>query len=148
MVILFGIILIVTSLWQICAAIPAWPVYAKLHSALPEWMIHVRYVGSYLFRIIGLSCGIGLLFRVNWVRKFLVWFSWYCLITLPLRHTYSAMLPYAGHVYLYHPMSISLKAFTWLNVVIRWIIDGTFSIAVIYYFTRPNVVKQFKGEET
>ena len=146
-VIVFGLILIVTSLIQYHFLIPpAYSFYRMAHHEWPEWIIKIRFIGSHIFRLLGLVSGIGVLCLSNKFRQFLVWFSYYCIITLPLRHTYNAMLFFTEPIYNSHKyaLMVSLQTFTWINVFLCWIMDGAFSLAAIYYFTRPKVIKNFK----
>lgn len=140
---IFGLILIVTSLGLLHFMAP-YPLYRQVNHEWPERIIKIRFVGSYIFRFIGLFSGIGILCCFERVRKFFVGFSYYCLITLPLRHTYSSQLFFSGPIYQQHGSMFSLQTFTWISVIIHWIIDGTFSLMAIYYFTRPQVIKHFK----
>jgi hypothetical protein len=141
-VIIFGLILIVTSL-DLLRHMPTYAFYAQVNHEWTGPFLRIRFIGSYIFRIIGLACGIGVLGLSQTFRKILIWFSWYCLITLPLRHTYSAQLFFSEPLYRQNGSMFSLQTFTWIAVVVRWIIDGVFSLSVIYYFTRPKVINIF-----
>lgn len=137
-VIIFGSILIVTSL-QLLYYLPSYDIYRQVNHEWPENIIKIRFVGSYVFRLIGLSCGIGVLFLNESFRKILIGLSYYSVLTLPLRHTYQSMLFFSEPIYRQQGSMFSLETFTWITIIIRWIIDGVFSLAVIYYFTRPKV---------
>ena len=141
-VIVFGIILILTSLDQLRHIAP-YPLYKSVNHEWPENIIKVRFIGSYIFRLIGLASGVGILCLSESFRKFLVGFSYYCIITLPLRHTYNAQLFFSEPIYHQYGSIFSLQTFTWIAVIIRWFIDGAFSISAIYYFTRPKVTQHF-----
>jgi hypothetical protein len=142
-VIIFGLILIVSSL-DLLRHMPAYAFYAQVNHEWAEPFLKIRFIGSYIFRLIGLACGAGVLCLSNTFRKILIGFSWYCITTLPLRHTYSAQLFFSQPLYQQHGSMFSLQTFTWIAVIIRWIIDGVFSGLVIYYFTRPKVIDNFK----
>jgi hypothetical protein len=141
-VIIFGLILIVTSL-DLLRHMPAYSFYANVNHEWPESIIKMRFVGSYVFRLIGLACGVGVLCLSNSFRKLLLGLSWYSVATLPLRHTYQAHLFFCEPIYHQYGSTFSLQTFTWITVIIRWFIDGIFSLSVIYYFTRPAVKKSF-----
>ena len=141
-VFIFGGILIVTSL-QLLYYMPGYDLYRQVNHEWPENIIKIRFVGSYIFRLIGLACGIGILSLNNSFRKLLLGLSYYSIFTLPLRHTYSAMLFFSEPIYHHYGSTFSLETFTWITIIIRWIIDGAFSLAVICYFTRPRVVGFF-----
>lgn len=145
-VVVFGLILIITSidlLWHM----PTYDFYSKVNHEWPEYIIKIRFIGSYIFRFIGLCAGVGVLCLSNHLRKFLVGFSWYCILTLPLRHTYSAQLFFSEPLYHQYGSMFSLQTFTWMAVIIRWVIDGVFSLSVIYYFTRPKIIKYFQQQQ-
>ena len=141
-VLIFGVLLVITSFFLL-SWVPPYEFYSQVNREWPEKMMLIRFVGSYIFKLIGLICGVGVLFLNNALRKFLVGFSWYCLLTLPLRHTYSAMLFFTKPIYEQRGSMFSLEMFTWNAVFACWFIDGLFSLLVIYYFTRPKVVKNF-----
>ena len=142
-VLVLGGILIITSL-DLLRHMPSYSLYTLINHEWPKSIIGIRFVGSYVFRLIGLAMGIGVLFLNNNARKFLIGFSYYCIITLPLRHTYSAQLFFSQQIYHQYGSVFSLQVFTWLAVIIRWFIDGIFSLILIYYFSRPNVISNFK----
>lgn len=138
----FGALLIYTSI-DLLRLLPSYDLYCRINHDWPHSLLPVRFVGSYIFRLIGLVCGIGVLFLNDSARKFLVVFSVYCLFTLPLRHTYSAQLFFSEPIFKVHGSMFSLETFTWIAVICRWVIDGAFSAAVIFYFTRPAVKASF-----
>jgi len=142
-VIIFGLILIVTSL-DLLRHMPVYYFYAQVNHEWAEPFLKIRFIGSYIFRLLGLACGVGVLCLSDTFRKILVVFSYYCLITTPLRHTYSAQLFFSEPLYRQYGSMFSLQTFTWIAVIMRWIIDGLFSILVIYYFMRPKVIEHFK----
>ncbi len=142
-VLIFGGILIVTSL-QLLHYMAPYDLYKQVNQEWPENIVKIRFIGSYIFRLIGLICGIGVILLNNPCRKFLIGFSYYCILTLPLRHTYKAMLFFSQPIHEAQGSMFSLETFTWITLIIRWIIDGVFSFAVIYYFTRPKVKVFFK----
>lgn len=144
-VIIFGLILIVTSL-DLLRYMPAYDFYRQVNHEWPDIIIRIRFVGSYIFRLIGLACGVGVLCLSGPFRKLLLGLSWYSVITLPLRHTYQAQLFFSEPIYHQQGSSFSLETFTWIAVIIRWLIDGVFSLSVIYYFTRPKVKECFLKE--
>ena len=141
-VFIFGGILIVTSL-QLLYYMPGYDLYRQVNHEWPENIIKIRFIGSYIFRLIGLSCGIGILFLNNSFRKLLLGLSYYSVFTLPLRHTYSGMFFFTESIYHLRGSVFPLETFTWIAVIICWMIDGVFSLSVIYYFTRPKVMTCF-----
>ena len=146
-VIVFGIILILTSVWQIYY-IPCFSKYNIINPGVPEGLIMLRYCVSYLLRAAGLACGIGILFYCNIYRKALLGLFVFSILTLPLRHSYAAFFCYVKPLF-HGPITslISIEMFTWVNVLCRWAIDGLFAACGIYYFSRPAIVAHFnKGQ--
>ncbi len=143
--IIFGLILIVTSidsLYRINSG--GYDFYVRVNHEWPEWIIRIRFIVSYTFRLIGVVTGIGVLCLNDHLRKFLIGFSVVALFGLPLRHTYSAQLFFSEPIYRARGSIFSLETFTWLDIILRWLIDGLFSLMVISYFSRPKVVSFFK----
>jgi hypothetical protein len=137
-VIIIALILIITSVIQL-GWLPGYELYRQVNHEWPEWIIRLRFVGSYLYRLIGLACGVGLLLQSERSRKVLLGLSYYSLFTLPLRHTYHSQLFFSEPIYRQNGSMFSLEAFTWIAVIIHWIIDGIFSLLVILYFRRKNI---------
>ncbi len=142
-VFIFGFILVETSI-ELLHYMPPYDFYRQVNHEWPENIIKVRFIGSYVFRFIGFTSGIGVLCFSNLFRKILLGLSYYSIATLPLRHTYSAQLFFSEPLYRHYGSIFSLETFVWIAVILRWMIDGFFSFFVIYYFTRPRVVKHFK----
>lgn len=119
-VIIFGVILIVTSL-DLLRHMPAYAFYAQVNHEWAGPFLKIRFIGSYIFRLLGLACGIGVLCLSEAFRKILVVFAYYCIITLPLRHTYSAQLFFqsrcivnTARCFLYRPLPGSLLLYAGL----------------------------------
>ncbi len=143
--IILGLILIVTSIDSLYHIhIGGYDLYVRVNHEWPEWIIRIRFIGSYVFRLIGVVTGIGVLCLNGHLRKFLIGFSVYVLFTLPLHHTYSAQLFFSEPIYRARGSMFSLETFTWIDIILRWLIDGLFSLMVISYFSRPKVIAFFK----
>ncbi len=141
-VIVLGVLFILTSLDSL-RLMPGYDLYRQVNHDCPNAWLLIRFAGSYIFRLVGLFGGIGLLCLNDPVRRFLIGFSWYCLLTLPLRHTYSAQFFYSEPLYRQNGSMFSLEVFTWIAVIVRWLIDGVFSAAVIFYLSRAKVRERF-----
>lgn len=141
-VIIFGLILIVSSL-DLLRHLPTYDLYRQINHEWPENVIKVRFVGSYIFRLLGLACGVGVLCLSDVFRKILVVFSCYAIVTLPLRHTYQAQLFFSEPLYYQKVTTMSLETFVWLAVIVRWFIDVFFSLMIILYFRNPSVIAHF-----
>jgi len=144
-VLILAAVLILTSL-SLLHYMPSYDFYFRVNQEWPDIIVRIRYIGSYLFRLIGLMGGIGLLCLNNQVRVFLIGFSWYCLFTLPLRHTYRSHLYFCEPIYQHYGSNFTLHTFTWLAVLTRWIIDGAFSLILIHYLSKSSVIDAFRRE--
>jgi len=143
-IIIFGGLLIVTSIYELCH-IPAYSDYKIINKEFPDKIIIIRFFVSYLLRMIGLACGVGVICLNEHFRKILIGLSYFSIFTIYLRHTYNGFLMYVTPLYYQnHVTDFSLQAFTWMAVMISWGIEVSFCLAVIYYFTRPGVVKCFR----
>jgi hypothetical protein len=141
--IIFGVLLVTTSL-VLLYWLPGYDLYRQVNHEWPESIIRVRYVGSYIYRLLGLACGIGILCRKEPFRKVFIGLSYYSLATLALRHTYSSQLFFSEPIYHANGSTFSLETFTWIAVIIHWLVDGIFSLAAILYFRNPKVKGYFK----
>jgi hypothetical protein len=120
-----------------------------INSGYSENLIQVRFIISWLFKICGLICGVGVMFLQERFRKMLIWLSYFSIATIFLRYTYGSFLIYCTPTYHESGMTgMSLQTFTWINVLVRWLMDAGFSAVVIYYLTRPGVKQLFKQAQS
>lgn len=140
--VVFSCILIITSI-DLLRHMPSYDFYSRVNHEWPDVLLRARFIGSYIFRWIGIIGAVGLLCLFEPCRKFLVAFCWYALFTLPLRHTYQGHLFFCEPIYQQYGSVFSLPTFTWITVLIRWGIDGIFSLSLLYYLTRPNIISVF-----
>jgi len=143
-VIIFGVILVVTSIYQLYH-IPPYGAYKFINKEFPDKIIFIRFFVSYLLRVAGLACGVGILCLSDRFRKCLLGLCCFSILTIYLRHTYKGFLYYTTPLYYQNNVTdFSLQTFTWLTVFVSWTIEVSFCLAVLYYFTRPGVVKCFR----
>ena len=145
----WGYLLIVSSLFQLAVLISGgYAHYAYLHQEYPTNTILIRYWFSWIIKIAGIVAGIGVLKLNDWCRKLAIFNSLVTVLTVHLKHTYAA---YSLHTkYLDQTMGgmfhgITFSSLTWPALVIQRAIDIIFGILLIYFFTRPQVIKQFKA---
>ena len=145
-VMIFGAILIFSSIFELYH-IPSYSDYKFINKEFPSNIIVFRFIVSYILRVFGLVSGIGVVLLSNNFRKILLGLSFFSISTIYLRHTYKGFLLYVEPLYYQnHVTDFSLQTFTWMAVLVSWTIEVGFSSAVIYYFTRPGVVKTFLKE--
>jgi hypothetical protein len=144
----WGYLLVLGSLFQIGVLISGgYEHYAYLHQEYGPETILIRYWVSWAIKIAGLIAGIGVLKLNDWCRKLAVFNSLFIILTITLKHTYAA---YSLHTrYLDHTIGglfpgVSFASLTWPALIIQRAIDIIFGLLLIYFFTRPQVRKQFK----
>ncbi len=145
-VIIFGSILIITSVEQLWN-IPGYPEYRIVNPGLPEGVLHLRYVVSYVLRIVGLASGVGVIFLSEFFRRILLGLSAFSIGTIFLRHTYGSFYLATQTAVLMNTkpgMTLwPIETLTWASLLARCVVDVAFALAVIYYFSRPGVRAHF-----
>jgi len=144
----WGYLLIWSSIYQILALLSGgYAHYAYLHQEYAPKVILFRYWVSWIIKIAGIIAGIGILKLNDWCRKFAIFNSLFTILTVNLKHTYAA---YSLHTkYLDQTMvgvfpKGGFSSITWTALIIQRSIDVIFGLLLIYFFTRPEVRKQFK----
>lgn len=151
---ILGVLLIYGVLYKL-NGLKDYAYYKFLFQHLPETMIQIQYCLSISLRCVGLVTGIGLICRREFYRRTAIVLASVNLLTLYWKHPYEVFyhiavftekgfpLPYPiipkGEV-LVHPM------FPWISLGIFSLIDVIFSVAIIYFLTRPDVKAQFSQE--
>lgn len=145
--IIFGCILIVSSIFELYH-IPSYNDYIYINKDVPYNIIRIRFFVSYILRVFGLASGIGVICLNNNFRKILLGLSCFSILTIFLRHTYNSFLLYTTPIYSHEKVpDFSLQSFTWAAVITSWTIEIGFSLLVIYYFTRPHVIRSFLDKQ-
>ena len=152
---IFGILLIATSLMQITEwLMPRYfNYYKEIFQPLPEHMIRLRYFISAIRRLSGSVVGIGILCRKDIFRKILLLIAAFTIFTLYWKHPFFAVQNHARNVTSHlskmmgdceyiTPSTVRLVAI--VSLVGLYAMDMAFSVALIYYFTRPRVREWFK----
>ncbi|HAJ57680.1 MAG TPA: hypothetical protein DCL35_07965 [Candidatus Omnitrophica bacterium] len=152
---LFGIVLVVTSFLQLRTFL----IYSRagyydvLFVPLPENIIFLRGIFSALLRIAGLAAGMGILLGKDLFRKTALFVAGITIATVYLKHPYYAVKKHAelsinyvaqkiGNFEIMSPAIIELVAKVSMAVLLA--IDVFFSLAIIYYFTLPQIKRWFK----
>lgn len=152
---LFGVLLILSSLIQM----PGFIDYGRYRHGwfrqLPEGLILLRFLVSWLIRLAGLACGIGILKRKEFFRKAALGLFFFTIITINLKHPYFVF----ANIFKDATKSISdnpaisysvktrsielLTSLMPITAVIMYVGDILFALCIIYYFTRPKVKQYF-----
>lgn len=151
-IIIFGILLIVSSLIHIRTLIVARNWYWNNFSYMPPIWILTRFLFSWLQRFLGLTAGIGILYQKNWCRRLAIAISWFTIFVLYWKHPYQAFLNHTRYLdqhldYLLKIIGcpeISFSALTVSAIIAHYCLDILFCGSLIYYFTRPQVKNHFR----
>lgn len=127
--------------------------YKVFFQPLPEKIILAHYFLIKILLVLGIISGIGILLLKNTFRKIAVFLS-FCTIFNYLvegpffifrnvpKYIDSLSLNIASQT---KSVSLSfISSLLWNYTIIAWIIDFSFAILIIYFFTRPKVKEQFR----
>lgn len=127
--------------------------YKILFQPLPEKIIIVHYFFIKISLILGIVSGIGILFLKNIFRKIAVFLSAYTIFNYLVegpffifRNVPKTINDLALNISA-QTKSVSLaviSGFLWNYIIIVWIMDFSFAILIIYFFTRSKVKEQFR----
>lgn len=151
-IILFGTLLIITSFLQL-VTLSDLEHYKWLFQQLPQRSIMLRYFFSMLARILGLIAGLGIIYRKDFSRKIALFLSIAVICTVYWKHPLvaverhsqpiiDAVFEVVGEQRLITPHLKKLIAP--ISMIGLYAIDISFSVALIYYFTRPRVKELFR----
>lgn len=148
-VVFFGIVMIAGALFHMWAVYSAgYKHYCLLHQEYASGMLYFRYMVSWGIKIAGLGLGVGILKLKEWARKLLIVYYVFIIATVHLKHAYPA---YSIHMKMLdenfgHLLTgFTFASLTWPALIIQRGVDIVFGLAVIYFFTRPEVRRQFQG---
>ena len=148
----FGVLLVLGSLFQIWILWSAgYAHYSYLHQEYSSNVIYLRYIVSWVVKIIGLILGVGILRLNDWCRKLAIINCILLILTVHLKHSYPA---YSLHLKYLDQMTgggaypgMSFESLIWPALIAQRSLDIIFGIALIYFFTRPSVRKQFQRDQ-
>lgn len=148
---IWAYLLIVTSIFQLIILWSAgYEYYVMLHQELSADLIKLRYAVSWIIKVIGILIGIGLMLRLEWVRKLAILNSLVILLTVHLKHSYKAYKLHTRH------LDEAMQAigglpngvyFSDITIPALWVqrgIDIIFASLLIFYLTRHAVKLQFR----
>lgn len=148
----FGILIILGALFQIISGLD-FARYKFLFQPLPEQLIRVRYFITMLILVLSLVSGVGVLFLENIFRRIILFTAFYSLYTYLLEAPFFCFRNYSNFI-IQESMGAASKipdiststysATLWAATIFFWVVDFSFAICLIYYFTRPKVEDQFE----
>jgi hypothetical protein len=126
--------------------------YKIFFQPLPEKVIIVHYFFIKVLLILGIISGIGILLLKNIFRKIAVFLSAYTIFNYLVEgpfFIFRNVPQYINNLSLNissQTKSVSLSfisGFLWNYTIIAWVLDFSFAILIIYFFTRSKVKDQF-----
>ena len=127
--------------------------YKIFFQPLPEKIIIVCYFFIKILLVLGIVSGIGMLFMKNIFRKIAVFLSWYTIFSYLVEGPFFIFRNVPKYI---NDLSLNISAQTksvslsfisgllWNFIIVGWIVDFSFAILIIYFFTRPKVKEQFR----
>ena len=152
-IILFGIGLLLSSLYKIILMMFHYDHYVELFGYLPKEQFLLRYILSWADKILELVSAVGILYRNDLCRKIAI-FTWFVIIcAVPIKHPYVGFQNHVQYIIdhgiidfkLIQALGISQEKFTWWAVWGARLQDVVFGVCLIYFFTRREVKEQFKN---
>lgn len=148
---IFGILLILSSLDQMMMLIFKARWYWGYYHYYPIWFLTIRYIFSWLQRILGLSCGVGILFGKDIFRKIAIAIGIFTICFGYWKHPVDG---FVNHIHELERMGILFKGIrpgnesdiyllARISAFASWFADTVFWGWFIFYFTRKKVKDQF-----
>jgi len=128
----------------------------QIYGHWAKWAVYLRISFSWFLRILGLSAGVGILLHYDIFRKLAVGIGCFTIATVYWKHPYRA---YLRHVQIlgeqiepvFQQAGVPYIPFGELAMpamIFNCLVDVGFSLWLIHYFTRPQVVAQFRKIKT
>ena len=158
-VVIFGIVLIVSSISHMLKLFEERKLLDEYFSNLPVWLRLLRYSFSWFQRILGILAGCGILARKEIARKLAFAIGAFTLLTVYWKHPYEAVKLHCEALdkQLGHHLSqiinelatsaginLPFSSLALLSTAGLILSDFVFWGAFFYCFTRPHVRDQFK----
>ncbi|MEI7751265.1 MAG: hypothetical protein WCJ71_04145 [Candidatus Omnitrophota bacterium] len=150
-VVIFGTLLILSSLVHMHKLAMEKELYEHYYSYLPVGLIGVRYAFSWFQRILGILAGVGLLVRKEIARKLAFFIGGFTILTVYWKHPYEAVRFHTqyldqqmGHLLSWTGTGVTFSSLTPFAVAALIACDVIFWAIFFYFFTRPPVKCQFR----
>ena len=123
-----------------------------INQPLPERVIQANYFISVFFATLALMSGVGILFLKESFRKIVLAAAFFTLFTyliegpLFIYANLPALVQQQAALVITQTPDLSLTGITaaiWFIMIFGYVIDFGFAVALIYFFTRSKVKKQF-----
>lgn len=151
-----AVLIILGAFWRLVRLIN-FNHYKFLFQQFPERAIFIRYLFSIISRIAAIACGVGILSRREFFRKFIVILSLFTILTIYWRHPIAAFqnayekamqqrmadsgVSIKGGVYYTATPANRLPVIVALAAA--YAVDLAFAGFLIYFFTRKKVKEEF-----
>lgn len=146
-VILFGVFLILGSVYKLWGLLD-YDYYRFMFWPLSDQVVFVRYFGSVLLRLVGLLVATGVLLLNDFFRKFFIVLCVLTLCVLYFKHpffVFENISRYTEQQFFHRAVTgeLTYPLRPWISMIVNYAIDIVFCGSALFYFTRPNVRKQF-----
>ncbi len=146
-VVVFGVLLIMGSFYKLWG-LSNYEYYQFMFQQLSEKTIFVRYILSFALRFVGVMAATGVLVLKDGYRKL---FMLLCLGTICLiwcKHpifVFENISKLTDQQFLNKAVGEELTHSSrhWISLIFNYTVDIIFAGSALYYFSRPNVKKQF-----
>lgn len=153
-VVIFGVLLILSTLSHMHKLVTEKQWYLDTYSYLPGGLTIVRYSFSWLQRVLGLIAGVGILARKEFARKLAFLIGAFTVLTVYWKHPYEAVARHthyldttqAGQILSATGTGITFSSITPYAVAGLIACDIIFWAIFFIFFTRPSVRRQFRPD--
>ena len=145
-IIIFSILIIIYSIHGL-PIVNFKTYYSKFYPS-PERVILVRYILSIALRVVLIISSLGILLRKEIFRKIILFLSLFTIATIYWKHPVvcfeRVLLWKVSQGILPVDVLTRIDMLSRISAMICAIMDIGFALCLIYYFTRPQVKKQFR----
>lgn len=144
---IFGVLLILGSVYKLWGFLN-YDYYRFMFQQLSEEMIRIRYFFSISLRFAALIIATGVLLLKDTFRKLLLLLCLFTICFIYWKHpffVFENISRYTEQQFLNKTVIEELRypLHPWISLIFSYLMDIIFSGSAIYYFTRPNIKKQF-----
>jgi len=123
-----------------------------INQPLPERVVQANYFITVFFTTLAMMSGLGILFLKESFRKIVIAAAFFTLFTYLIE---GPLFIYANLPALVQKQAalviaespdlslVGLKVAIWFITIFGYVLDFGFAVALVYFFTRPQVKKQF-----
>lgn len=125
----------------------------EVYGHWPRWAALLRYSFSWSQRILGLTAGCGILLHRELFRRLALVIACFTISTVYWKHPYAAYYLHTKRVMAQTNIlfvqnglpAIPFQSLVMPAMILNCLLDIGFCLWLIHYFTRPEVIAQFKN---